>query len=148
MKAITISQPWANLVAEGLKIVETRNWQTNYRGPLAIHAGKTANKEAFDILPKTDLEEFMSCKLSLEPRGLIIAVTELIDIIEYNGSENFYDDILSHLVPREFAYSRYGWCFPWDPRKKERTHKLKTPIPWRGMPGLFEVPDSILEQGK
>jgi hypothetical protein len=145
MKAITIRQPWANLVAQGLKTVETRNWKTSYRGPLAIHAGKVANKEAFDILKKTDLEEFMSCELSIEPRGVIIAVTELIYIIEYHDSEDFYDDILSHSVPPEFAYTRYGWCFPCDPRKKKRTYKLNTPIPWRGMPGLFDVPDSILK---
>ena len=40
MKALTLHQPWAWLVAFGMKEVETRRWSTNYRGPLAIHAGK------------------------------------------------------------------------------------------------------------
>jgi activating signal cointegrator 1 len=40
MKAITLTQPWASLVALGEKRVETRSWQTVYRGPLAIHAAK------------------------------------------------------------------------------------------------------------
>jgi activating signal cointegrator 1 len=40
MKAITLHQPWALFVAAGWKEVETRDWYTNYRGPLAIHAGK------------------------------------------------------------------------------------------------------------
>jgi activating signal cointegrator 1 len=40
MKAITLHQPWAWLVAFGMKEVETRSWSTDYRGPLAIHAGK------------------------------------------------------------------------------------------------------------
>jgi hypothetical protein len=40
MKAITLYQPWATLVAMGKKRIETRSWSTNYRGPLAIHAGK------------------------------------------------------------------------------------------------------------
>ena len=40
MKALTLTQPWATLVAMGAKRIETRSWTTNYRGPLAIHAGK------------------------------------------------------------------------------------------------------------
>lgn len=39
MKALTLHQPWATLVALGIKTVETRSWYTPYRGPLAIHAG-------------------------------------------------------------------------------------------------------------
>jgi hypothetical protein len=39
MKAITIIQPWATLIALGEKKFETRSWTTKYRGPLAIHAG-------------------------------------------------------------------------------------------------------------
>jgi hypothetical protein len=40
VKAITLQQPWASLIALGAKSVETRSWSTAYRGPLAIHAGK------------------------------------------------------------------------------------------------------------
>ncbi len=38
MKALTLWQPWASLVALGVKTIETRSWSTTYRGPLAIHA--------------------------------------------------------------------------------------------------------------
>jgi activating signal cointegrator 1 len=38
MKALTLWQPWASLIALGQKTIETRCWQTPYRGPLAIHA--------------------------------------------------------------------------------------------------------------
>lgn len=40
MRALTISQPWASLIALGHKTLETRGWATKYRGPVAIHAGK------------------------------------------------------------------------------------------------------------
>ncbi len=40
MKAITIWQPWASLLACGAKQYETRSWATSYRGPIAIHAAK------------------------------------------------------------------------------------------------------------
>lgn len=39
MKALTIHQPWAQLIALGAKTIETRSWSTRYRGPIAIHAG-------------------------------------------------------------------------------------------------------------
>lgn len=38
MKAITIWQPWASLLAHRVKTYETRSWATAYRGPIAIHA--------------------------------------------------------------------------------------------------------------
>lgn len=38
MKALTIWQPWASLLADGEKRFETRSWATSYRGPIAIHA--------------------------------------------------------------------------------------------------------------
>lgn len=40
VKVITLTQPWASLVAIGAKKYETRDWQTPYRGPLLIHAAK------------------------------------------------------------------------------------------------------------
>lgn len=40
MKALTLYQPWASLVAIGAKRIETRSWNTKYRGPLAIHVSK------------------------------------------------------------------------------------------------------------
>lgn len=41
LQAISLHQPWASLVAAGLKRIETRTWETNYRGPIAIHAAKS-----------------------------------------------------------------------------------------------------------
>jgi hypothetical protein len=38
VKALTLTQPWATLVIDGPKRIETRSWSTKYRGPLAIHA--------------------------------------------------------------------------------------------------------------
>ena len=40
MKLISLWEPWATLMALGAKKVETRSWDTNYRGLLAIHASK------------------------------------------------------------------------------------------------------------
>lgn len=48
MKVLTLHQPWASLVALGVKTIETRSWSTKYRGPLAIHAA--ARKPAVEML--------------------------------------------------------------------------------------------------
>jgi activating signal cointegrator 1 len=40
MKALTLWQPWASLVAMGEKCIETRCWSTDYRGKMAIHAAQ------------------------------------------------------------------------------------------------------------
>lgn len=40
MKVLTVTEPWATLIAIGAKQIETRSWPTGYRGPIAIHASK------------------------------------------------------------------------------------------------------------
>ena len=47
MRVLTIREPWASLIGQGLKKIETRSWPTSYRGTLYIHAGK-------NIIPKKD----------------------------------------------------------------------------------------------
>ena len=40
MKALSIKQPWASMIASGEKTIETRTWPTDYRGPLLIVSTK------------------------------------------------------------------------------------------------------------
>lgn len=40
MKVLTIKEPWATLILEGKKTIETRTWNTNYRGIILLHASK------------------------------------------------------------------------------------------------------------
>lgn len=51
MKAITLNQPYASLIAAGIKTIETRRWRTNHRGPLLICAGKKAFPRGYSVLP-------------------------------------------------------------------------------------------------
>lgn len=46
MKALSLWQPWASLIADGRKKTETRHWEMLYRGPLAIHAAKKVDRTA------------------------------------------------------------------------------------------------------
>lgn len=80
MKAITIKQPWATLIALGEKQFETRSWQTKYRGPIAIHAGKSVDKEACeDSWIKDVLAEHGITSWKQLPTGVVLAAAELID---------------------------------------------------------------------
>lgn len=72
MKVITIKQPWATLIAEGLKEYEFRTWNTKYRGDILIHAGKSIDKKAMESFKCYNLEY---------PIGCIIARAKLTDSI-------------------------------------------------------------------
>ena len=78
MKVITIKQPFASLIAEGIKEYEFRTWKTKYRGPLLIHAGKGIDKEAMNKFACYNLDY---------PQGCIIAKVELTDCIKIGDKE-------------------------------------------------------------
>ena len=71
MKVITIKQPFATLIAEGIKEYEFRTWKTNYRGELLIHAGKGIDKQ--------EIKKYMNFTY---PQGCIIAKANLTDCIK------------------------------------------------------------------
>ena len=55
MKTITIKQPWAQFIAEGIKDIENRTWKTNFRGRVLIHA--SADERLMNIPPNSFLTE-------------------------------------------------------------------------------------------
>lgn len=86
MKAITIWQPWASLIAIGEKVYETRGWPTQYRGPIAIHAAMRAGR--IQIPAGLDCSEALKAIQQAEeelgsweglPRGAIVAIGELVN---------------------------------------------------------------------
>ena len=58
MKVLTIKQPYATLIAEGIKEYEFRTWKTKYRGELLIHAGKGKNLEYIEKFKHLNLGRF------------------------------------------------------------------------------------------
>ena len=71
MKALSIKQPWANMIAAGEKSIETRTWATDYRGPLLIVSSKQpriapagyglAIVQLDDCRPMTRADETAAC---------------------------------------------------------------------------------------
>lgn len=132
MKALTLHQPWATLVAEGLKIYETRSWTTNYRGPIAIHAGKHVDLDACE---QSDLIRCTLYQLGIDnalllPRGEVIAVGELVDVIPTEVAWNRVSG--EELGFGNFAPGRFAW-------RINGVRKVSGKISCRGMQGLFTV---------
>lgn len=114
MKVLTLTQPWATLVAIGAKHIETRSWATNYRGPLAIHAAKgygkggarghkelcgtepfcsvlnAACKAHYDALDKSRGVLRAMAESPFMPTGAIVATCELVgcELIGYDWPDN------------------------------------------------------------
>ena len=79
MKVITLKQPWATLVAEGIKQYEFRSWKYNYRGEILIHAGAGIDKEAMKRIEDWKLDY---------PQKRIIAKVKIADCLELNDELN------------------------------------------------------------
>lgn len=87
MKAISIKQPWASLIAHGIKDIENRTWKTKFRGKVYIHAsaksdGNTAfllNKEQSDYFI-WNTENYKTFESNL-PYSAIIGEVEIIDCV-------------------------------------------------------------------
>lgn len=73
MKVLTIKQPYASLIAYGIKKYEFRTWKTKYRGDVLIHAGKNVDKNA--------TIEF-KCYGVKSPIGCVIARAKITDCIK------------------------------------------------------------------
>lgn len=86
MKVITLTQPWAALVAVGAKTIETRSWRTSYRGLIGIHAAKTfTGADQSQCLVPSFLHALKKAGFlaSTElPLGKIVAVCHLVDCLE------------------------------------------------------------------
>ena len=149
MKTITLTQPWATLVAIGAKTIETRGWKTTYRGKLAIHAaaGLASVGGGAGLYGLCDSEPFHTALRDqylphILPKGAIVAVCELIDCVptEYvrsvkivrpvqrPGSEWLWTE--NEKAFGDYTDGRFAWLLA-DIRA------LPEPIPARGALGLW-----------
>jgi len=78
MKALSLLQPWASLVIIGAKTIETRSWQTTYRGELLIHASR--NRKGGILCQEPPFSNYIKSFDSL-PFGAIIGSVQLKDVL-------------------------------------------------------------------
>jgi len=144
LKAITIKQPWATLIALGEKRFETRSWQTKYRGEIAIHAGKTVDKDALnEVAIMAALSKHGINSHKELPTGAVIATVELVDCHKITADYmSLYDEEKAGtdkglLIEGDewwfgdYTEGRYGW-------ELTNLHVLPEPIPAKGQLSLWE----------
>lgn len=123
MKCLSLKPPWHWAILEGHKQIENRTWRTNYRGPLLIHASKTWDEQGARILNRNGFHGPFPANF-----GMIVGIVDLIDVI---------DDLMP--VASKWFTGPFGWILR-NPRW------LPKPILWRGMLGLFDVPDEVIQE--
>ncbi len=154
MKALSLLQPWATLVACGAKKVETRSWKTNYRGEIAIHASKgylSGGKTAFEDLCMSgtfrgaldkhmvDLLDLLAIGITPDliadlfmPFGAIVAKGRIVRCSLISGEWMPDEPELSF---GDYTIGRYAWFL-------EDVEPFSTPIPAKGSLGLWEWNES------
>lgn len=134
MKALTICQPYAELIVQGRKTCENRTWATPYRGLLYIHAGKSrswlwdADDPAWRDLGTTPERITM---------GAVVAVAKLIACVHVDSK--LMPEWVAKMTEEQREHVNGPWCWILD---------KVTPIgpwPWKGAQGLFEINDTGLD---
>ncbi len=152
MKAFSMTQPWATLVAIGAKKIETRSFKTNYRGPVAIHAAKRFPRDiqtlcytpvfwdALDKGLKRDYPESTKAIAKFLPLGMVVAVCELrvctvIPAVQLHGVSGGVQIKLPPDEPElsfgDYTPGRFAWFLC-------NVRALPEPIPAKGALSLWE----------
>lgn len=159
MKALSLWQPWATLMAIGAKKIETRSWNMRYRGPLAICATQKWNSdvvENLNLASKTPelvddwwhiVDALINAgyqTLAELPLGSVLCVVDVVDCIPTPILVPRYYDGPPMITPKEKAFgdysqARYGII-------TENLRRLKEPIPIKGKQGIFDIPDFDYER--
>lgn len=167
MKAITLTQPYATLVALGAKAIETRGWALSYRGPLAIHAGKNlgpvggkaglgalvASEPFFttlvDTVEHTPGVSLVDQVVGSLPLGAIVAVVDLVDCVSTAmlaqvreiGRHRETVDVIWQMTDRERAFGDYSpGRYGW---LLDDVQRLGEPVACTGRLGLWDVPAEV-----
>lgn len=128
MKAVSIKQPWANMIADGEKTIETRTWKTSYRGPLLIVSSK---KPDLTMLPQTSNRKLNALVMAEHgPYGYAVAVARLTGCRPMQP-----DDTVAT------ACCCYPGAIAW---LLKDTRRIK-PFPVKGSLGLYDVDDALIK---
>lgn len=149
MPALSIQQPFAMAIIQGVKKIELRNWGTHYRGPIALHAGKKwyggitfpgyASDWQLEPIKQFVRKYQLPAIVGDYPVGAIIGVARLVKCATFSreGYEKLRDQ---HCSDCAWTPSEFGWLF-------EDVQPLAEPIRnVRGYLGLFPVDEIVIEQ--
>ena len=132
MKTLSITQPWATLIAIGAKGIETRSWSTDYRGELAVHAAKGfpryARETLFEEVFRVLLEAAGYQTAADLPLGCVVATCNLVRVHRIQLGT---DVPCAERPFGNYAIGRYMWVI-------ENVVALPEPVPAKGALGLWK----------
>lgn len=104
MKVLSIKEPFASLIKNKIKFIETRSWKTNYRGEIYIHASISSWK----ILTERDEKLLKDNTLQY---GNIICKCNLVDCVYMTKEyvENIKNNNPQEYLCGDFQEGRYAW---------------------------------------
>jgi hypothetical protein len=85
LPALSVWQPWAWLIASGLKDIENRTRRTHYRGSLLIHAGLSLDSYTEENVDWLNKNFGIRIPMNLDTGG-IIGVVDVVDCVEHHES--------------------------------------------------------------
>lgn len=134
MKAITLHQPWATLVAIGAKRIETRSWRVRYTGPLAIAAGR--NREHLDLCAEEPFRSVLRAAGIFGPAdlpfGVVLCVRQLVKCV----ATEVVTGCVQPFTEQERAFGNYAdGRFAW---LLDGAGQIERPVPARGYQGIWE----------
>lgn len=149
MKVISILQPYATLAVIGAKKIETRSWNTKYRGEILIHASRAWNNKMYDSIIKIGAESVLqnagykltkinNGKIETNlPLGAIIGKVNIKDTFQMDEAMCQWMRDSNSENNREYGFGdwqngRYGWLL-------SDAVQFETPIPAKGKLGLWEL---------
>jgi len=104
MKALSIKQPYAQLIAEGIKPIENRSFKTHFRGRIYIHAsakwhdrlktGSLFTKEQWESIHEKNLDK--NTKLNLYRYLQKDVVTDKLLVSAIIGEVDIVDCVINH----------------------------------------------------
>jgi|SRR5580692_4388879 hypothetical protein len=120
MKAITLWQPWASLIVDGRKKIETRPMPWYFEGWVAIHAGLRVDREAC-LAFGYDPDKI--------PTGAVLGKAWKSGLIHFTPDNE--DKLYTPDQYGDFAYGRYGYPL-------ESVIKFSEGIPAKGHQGFWD----------
>lgn len=137
MKVISITEPYATIIKNGYKRIETRSWKTKYRGVLYIHASNTKIKKE-----NKENKQLMSLAPTLS-YGKIICKCILVDCIEMTKEkiEKLKKENPTEYLCGDYQEGRYAWIL-------DKVEPLNKPIEVKGHLGIWNYEGGNYDNSK